>query len=183
METMAFRNPNMLRQKPWLIKTTNLAFTATCYLPLYTSHVGVSIMWPAEIEVMVSQPCLMCGSTQNFQTLCLGARPRYNLVVDEDVKKPNKQTNTSHVGHLNPVTCKKARSLLGYGSIRPTSGVTPIFTPIYATRGSFGPGNEQRSRASLLGIRVHKTDDGIWLTKKLRLQIKIMKNQILFHDL
>ena len=22
---------------------------------------------------------------------CLGARPRYNLVVDEDVKKPNKQ--------------------------------------------------------------------------------------------
>ena len=24
---------------------------------------------------------------------CLGARPRYNLVVDEDVKKPNKQTN------------------------------------------------------------------------------------------
>ena len=23
---------------------------------------------------------------------CLGARPRYNLVVDEDVKKPNKQT-------------------------------------------------------------------------------------------
>ena len=28
----------------------------------------------------------------NCQTLCLGARPRYNLVVDEDVKKPNKQT-------------------------------------------------------------------------------------------
>ena len=24
---------------------------------------------------------------------CLGARPRYNLVVDEDVKKPTKQTN------------------------------------------------------------------------------------------
>ena len=24
---------------------------------------------------------------------CLGARPRYNLVVDGDVKKPNKQTN------------------------------------------------------------------------------------------
>ena len=23
---------------------------------------------------------------------CLGARPRYNLVVDEDVKKPNKQS-------------------------------------------------------------------------------------------
>ena len=26
-----------------------------------------------------------------WQTLCLGARPQYNLVVDEDVKKPNKQ--------------------------------------------------------------------------------------------
>ena len=38
---------------------------------------------------MVSQLCLMCGSTQNCQTLCLGARPRYNLVVDEDVKKLN----------------------------------------------------------------------------------------------
>ena len=25
----------------------------------------------------------------------LGTRPRYSLVVDEDVKKPNKQTNTS----------------------------------------------------------------------------------------
>ena len=39
---------------------------------------------------MVSQLYLMCGST-----LCLGARPRYNLVVDEDVKKANKQTNPS----------------------------------------------------------------------------------------
>ena len=34
----------------------------------------------------------MCGSMSNCQTLCLGARPRYNLVVDEDVKKPTKQT-------------------------------------------------------------------------------------------
>ena len=40
---------------------------------------------------MVSQLCLMCGSTLNCQTLCLGARPRYSLVVDEDVKKPINQ--------------------------------------------------------------------------------------------
>ena len=40
---------------------------------------------------MVFQLCLMCGSTLNCQTLCLGARPRYNLVVDEDVKKPTRQ--------------------------------------------------------------------------------------------
>ena len=40
---------------------------------------------------MVSQLCLMCGSTLNCQTLCLGARPRYSLVVDEDVKEPTNQ--------------------------------------------------------------------------------------------
>ena len=39
----------------------------------------------------------LCGSTLNCQTLCLGARPRYNLVVDEDVKKPTKQTNNPTV--------------------------------------------------------------------------------------
>ena len=60
--------------------------------PLPTGWVGVSIMWPAETEVMVSQLCLMSGSTSNCQTLCLGARLRYNLVDDEDVKKPTKQT-------------------------------------------------------------------------------------------
>ena len=41
---------------------------------------------------MVSQLCLMCGHTYNCQTLCLGARPRYSLVVEEDVKKPTNQT-------------------------------------------------------------------------------------------
>ena len=45
-------------------------------------------MWPAETEVVVSQPCLMC-----CQSLCLGARLRYNLEVDENVKKLNEQTN------------------------------------------------------------------------------------------
>ena len=54
-------------------------FKSHCGCPLPTGWVGVSIMWPAETEVRVSQ-------------LCLGTRLRYNLVVDEDVKKPNKQT-------------------------------------------------------------------------------------------
>ena len=49
-------------------------------------------------------------------------------------------------------------------------------------RGSFGPGNMQRSRAYLLGIQVHWTHDGISLPKKLGLQIKIVKNQILLFD-
>ena len=49
---------------------------------------------------MVSQLPLMCGrlaARKNCQTLCRGARPRYNLVVDEDVKKPSKQTNKQAV--------------------------------------------------------------------------------------
>ena len=50
-------------------------------------------MWTAETEVMVSQLCLMCGRTLNCQTLFLGAHVQYKLVVDEDVKKSNKQTN------------------------------------------------------------------------------------------
>ena len=49
---------------------------------------------------MVSQLCLMCDSTLNCQTLCLGARPRYSLVVDEDVKKPtNQPTNFEKTIH------------------------------------------------------------------------------------
>ena len=55
-----------------------------CGRPLSTGWVGVSIIWPAETEVIVSQLCLMCGSTLNCQT-------RYSLVVDEDVKKRNNQ--------------------------------------------------------------------------------------------
>ena len=34
-----------------------------CGRPLPTGWVGVSIMWPAETEVMVSQLCLLCVST------------------------------------------------------------------------------------------------------------------------
>ena len=68
--------------------------------PLPTGWVGVSIMWPAETEVMVSQLCLMFGSTQNFQTLCLGARPRYGLVVDEDQKKKKKTMEAKIISSL-----------------------------------------------------------------------------------
>ena len=31
-------------------------------------------------------------TSSSTTTLCLGTRPRYNLVVDEDIKKPTKQT-------------------------------------------------------------------------------------------
>ena len=40
-----------------------LGFDSRCGRPLPTGWVGVSIMWPAETEVMVSQLCLVCGST------------------------------------------------------------------------------------------------------------------------
>ena len=71
-------------------------FDSRCGRPLPTGWVGVCIMWPTEMEVMVSQLCLMCGSTLNCQTLCLGARQRYNLVVDEDVENPTNQPNKAH---------------------------------------------------------------------------------------
>ena len=85
-----------------LISTTWAAYLQFCYLnevrqeqlsadPMFTDQCTSAGKIPAETEVMVSQLCLMCGSTLNCQTLCLGARPRYNLVVDEDVKKPTNQ--------------------------------------------------------------------------------------------
>ena len=38
-------------------------FDPRCDRPLPTGSVGVSIMWPAETEVMVSPLCFACGST------------------------------------------------------------------------------------------------------------------------
>ena len=54
---------------------------------------------------MVSQLCLMCGSMKNCQTLCLGARLRYSLVVDEDVKKPTKPNHPLNPGSLLNLLC------------------------------------------------------------------------------
>ena len=83
---------------------------------LVISAIGiVGTMPPAETEVMVSQLCLMCGSTLNCQTLCLGARPRYSLVVDEDVKKPTNQPNQTercHVGIRSTIKLKVVQHLL-----------------------------------------------------------------------
>ena len=51
-------------------------------------------MSPAETEVIVSPLCLMCGTHvwQHVKLLdvSLGTRLPYSLVVDKDVKKPNK---------------------------------------------------------------------------------------------
>ena len=67
-------------------------FDLCCGRPIPTGWVSVSIMWPAETEVMVSPICLVCGSTKKLSDLSLGTRPWYSLVVDENVKKRNKQT-------------------------------------------------------------------------------------------
>ena len=66
---------------------------------LPTGWVGVSVMRPAETEVMVSPLCLVSGITLNCQTLCLGTRSRHSLNVDEDVKKPTYQTNQLGLYH------------------------------------------------------------------------------------
>ena len=47
-------------------------FDSRCDRPLRTGRVGVSIMWPAEAEVIVYPLCLLCGSTLNCQTSVLG---------------------------------------------------------------------------------------------------------------
>ena len=63
---------------------------------------------------MVSQLCLMGGSTVNCQILCPGARPRYSLDVDEDVKKPANQP-TYYGNYDNSCyndTLRKERELL-----------------------------------------------------------------------
>ena len=61
---------------------------------LPTGWVGASLVRPAETEFMVSQLCLVCGKHVKLSDVSLWTRPRYSLVVDEDVKKPNKQSNT-----------------------------------------------------------------------------------------
>ena len=42
-----------------------------------------------------SSRSVSCVAALNCQMSSLGTRPRYSLVVDEDVKKPNKQAHTS----------------------------------------------------------------------------------------
>ena len=43
---------------------------------------------------------------------CLGARPRYNLVVDEDVKKPNKQKKATHETELGDMASVSAGHII-----------------------------------------------------------------------
>ena len=52
-----------------------------------TGWVGVSIIRPAETEVMVSLLCL-CMATRKLSDVSLGTS-----VTDDDVKKSNKETN------------------------------------------------------------------------------------------
>ena len=77
----------------------------------------------------MTQLCLVCGSTENYQTLCLGARPRYNLIVDEDVKKPNKQTNLllSPARHPFPLYPTLLYSLSA--CYYPQRGIPYLYTP------------------------------------------------------
>ena len=60
-----------------------------CGRPLPTGWVGVSSMWPAETEVMVSPLCLACDSTYNFQTSVLGPIRDIALLLTRTGLKPN----------------------------------------------------------------------------------------------
>ena len=54
---------------------------------------------------MFSRLCLVCGSTYNCQTLCIRARPRYSLVVNEDVKKTAKRPNKQKINDVVHKDC------------------------------------------------------------------------------
>ena len=69
-------------------------FDSCCGRPLRTGWVGVSIMWPAETEVMVSPLLCRVWHHVKLSYASLGTRPRYSLVVDKEVKKPNKPNQT-----------------------------------------------------------------------------------------
>ena len=64
-----------------------------CGSPLPTSWVGVSIMWPAETEVIVS-PLSHVSQHVKLSDVSLGTRPQYSLAADKDVNKSNKQNKS-----------------------------------------------------------------------------------------
>ena len=49
---------------------------------------------------------------------CLGARPRYNLVVDEDVKKPTNQPTNQHVSWRRTVEAEATAMGHSWGTLR-----------------------------------------------------------------
>ena len=62
-----------------------------------TGFVGVCDRLKQKSWSPLSVSCV--AARKDCQTLCLGAPPRYSLVVDEDVKKPTNQTNKqTHAG-------------------------------------------------------------------------------------
>ena len=60
-----------------------------CHIPPHSVSIGHRLRQKSWSPSSVS--CV--AARKIVRRSCLGARPRYNLVVDEDVKKPNKQTN------------------------------------------------------------------------------------------
>ena len=124
--------------------------------PLFIHHL-IPLCQLYTVHPLVSQLCLMCGSTLNCQTLCLAARPRYSLVVDEDVKKPTnqppftlgdfqiqspqaKKTTTKNKQGMPVFTLRKYKnkvqriSVLHLGRIfliADYSGLSQFFSPLY----------------------------------------------------
>ena len=60
--------------------------------PLPAGLVSVSVMWAAETEVMVSSALSHVWQHVKLSDISLGIRPRYSLVVEEDVTKQTNQT-------------------------------------------------------------------------------------------
>ena len=84
---------NIISPATSLSLSLSLSLSYSLKLAVLSRFLSPSLSFSPYLSPYVYQLCLICGSTLNCQTLCLGARPRYNLVVDEDVKKPTNQTN------------------------------------------------------------------------------------------
>ena len=69
-------------------------FDPFCGCPLPTDWVGVSIMWPGWDRSQGLPALSSVWQHVKLSDVSLGTRLRYSLVVDEDVKKPNKPTNS-----------------------------------------------------------------------------------------
>ena len=100
-------------------------FNVCCGITFPTGWVGHSIMWPAETEVMVPPPPSPALS-RVWQHIKLSdashiTLPGYSLVVDEDVKKRNKQTNLTRLFILllvNDYEIKENGAQLKYSFLR-----------------------------------------------------------------
>ena len=79
-------------------------FVFHCGRPLPTGWIGVSRMWTAETDFKGLPALSHVWQHVKLSDVSLGTVPRYSLVVHEDAKNPNKQTNKA-LGYFMHTVC------------------------------------------------------------------------------